>query len=73
MEEHGLSQSELPEVGSQGVVSEVLNGKRELNTRQIEALSLRFHLSPAVFFPVEEETEASIFPRLGNRRSSLAP
>ena len=31
MEEHGLTQSDLPEVGSQGVVSEVLNGKRELN------------------------------------------
>src|SRR5215469_18547015 len=30
MEQHGLSQSEIPEVGSQGVVSEVLNGKREL-------------------------------------------
>jgi HTH-type transcriptional regulator / antitoxin HigA len=72
MEEHRLSQGELPEVGSQGVVSEVLNGKRELNTRQIQALSRRFHLSPAVFFPVEE-TEAATFPRLGHRRSSPAP
>lgn len=49
MEEHGLSQAELPEVGSQGVVSEVLNGKRELNVRQIRALGERFHVSPAVF------------------------
>ena len=49
MEEHGLSQAELPEVGSQGVVSEVLNGKRELNVRQIRALGPRFHVSPAVF------------------------
>ncbi len=49
MEEHGLTQSELPEVGSQGVVSEVLNGKRELNVRQIRALAKRFHVSPAVF------------------------
>lgn len=49
MEEHGLKQSDLPEVGSQGVVSEVLNGKRELNVRQIRALAKRFHVSPAVF------------------------
>ncbi len=49
MEEHGLSQSDLPEIGSQGVVSEVLNGRRELNMRQIRALAKRFHVSPAVF------------------------
>lgn len=51
MEQHGLTQSELPEVGSQGVVSEILRGRRRLNARQIEALSLRFNISPAVFFP----------------------
>ena len=56
MEQHGLSQSEIPEVGSQGMVSEVLNGKRELNKRQIEALSRRFHLSPAAFFPDQESS-----------------
>ena len=50
MEEHGLSQSDLPEIGSQGVVSEILQGKRELNTRQIKALSERFGVSPAAFF-----------------------
>lgn len=49
MDEHGLSQSDLPEVGSQGVVSEVLGGKRELNVRQVRALAKRFHVSPAVF------------------------
>ena len=49
MEEHGLAQSELREIGSQGVVSEVLNGKRELNIRQVRALAKRFHVSPAVF------------------------
>jgi HTH-type transcriptional regulator/antitoxin HigA len=49
MEEHGLTQSDLPEVGSQGVVSEILRGKRELNVRQIRALATRFHVSPAVF------------------------
>ena len=49
MEEHGLTQTDLPEVGSQGVVSEILNGKRELNVRQIRALAKQFHVSPAVF------------------------
>ncbi|HMN31252.1 MAG TPA: helix-turn-helix domain-containing protein [Caldilineaceae bacterium] len=49
MEEHGLTQSALPEVGSQGVVSEILRGKRELNVRQIRALAQRFGVSPAVF------------------------
>lgn len=51
MEERNLTQEDLPEVGSQGVVSEILRGKRELNTRQIKALSRRFGVSPAVFFP----------------------
>lgn len=50
IEEHGLTQADLPEIGSQGVVSEILRGKRELNTRQIKALSKRFGVSPAVFF-----------------------
>jgi len=49
MEEHGLTQSDLSEVGSQGVVSEILTGKRELNIRQIRALAKRFGVSPAVF------------------------
>ena len=51
MAEHSLTQSELPEIGSQGVVSEVLRGKRQLNVRQIEKLAARFHVSPAAFLP----------------------
>ena len=49
MQEHDLTQGDLPEVGSQGVISEILSGKRDLNVRQIRALSQRFHVSPAVF------------------------
>jgi HTH-type transcriptional regulator/antitoxin HigA len=49
MKEHNLRQSDLPEIGSQGVVSEILNGKRTLNVAQIKALSKRFKVSPAVF------------------------
>jgi HTH-type transcriptional regulator/antitoxin HigA len=49
MDEHGLSQRDLPEIGSQGVVSEILRGKRTLNVRQVAALAKRFAVSPAVF------------------------
>jgi HTH-type transcriptional regulator/antitoxin HigA len=49
MDEHGLTQSDVPEIGSQGVVSDILRGKRELNVRQIRALAQRFQVSPAVF------------------------
>lgn len=50
MEQHGLRQSQLPEIGTQSVVSEILAGKRELTTSHIRALSKRFALSPAAFF-----------------------
>ena len=49
MEQHGLKQADLSEIGSQGVVSEILTGKRELNIRQVRALSERFGVSPATF------------------------
>ena len=52
MADHGLSQSDLPEVGSQGVVSEILSGKRDLNVRQIARLAARFGVSPALFLQV---------------------
>lgn len=51
MDEHGMKQSDLAEVGSQGVVSEILRGKRELNVRQIGRLAEIFQVSPATFFP----------------------
>ncbi len=50
IEEHNLKQSDLPEIGSQGVVSEILGGKRELNIRQIKALHQRFGINPNTFF-----------------------
>lgn len=49
MEEHHLTQSDLREIGTQGVISEILSGKRKLNLRQIRLLSQRFHVSPEVF------------------------
>ena len=49
MYEHDLTQSDIPEIGSQGVVSEVLSGKRDLNVRQIRDLSERFGVPVACF------------------------
>jgi HTH-type transcriptional regulator/antitoxin HigA len=49
MREHGLTQSDLPGVGTQSVVSEILNGKRKLNLRQIRWLAERFKVPVDVF------------------------
>ncbi len=49
MEEHGLKQKDMTGIGSQGIVSEVLSGKRNLNTTQIKKLAKKFNVSPAVF------------------------
>ncbi|EOQ94770.1 DNA-binding helix-turn-helix protein [Leptospira wolbachii serovar Codice str. CDC] len=49
MQENNLTQKDLAILGSQGVVSEILNGKRELNVRQIKALADKFKISPSVF------------------------
>jgi HTH-type transcriptional regulator / antitoxin HigA len=49
MEANGLTQSDLPEVGTQTVISLLLSNKRQLTVRQIKALSSRFNVSPAVF------------------------
>ncbi|MGY0554097.1 helix-turn-helix domain-containing protein [Vreelandella sp. 2A-K22] len=49
MQEHGIAQSELPEVGAQSVVSEVLSGRRKLNWRQICELSEWFGIATDSF------------------------
>jgi HTH-type transcriptional regulator/antitoxin HigA len=49
MQQHGLRQSDLPEIGSQGVVSEILSGKRDLTMRHVYALAERFGVSPRTF------------------------
>lgn len=55
MESNNLTQTDLKtELGSQSNVSMILAGKRQLNPRQIAALSKRFHVSPAVF--IDEQT-----------------
>lgn len=49
MREHGLTQSDLPGVGTQSVVSEILNGKRKLNLRQVRWLADHFKVPVDVF------------------------
>lgn len=51
MDQHGLKQKDLVDVfGTPSIVSEVLNGKRELNKEHIRRLSDRFGVSPELFF-----------------------
>jgi len=49
MEQHGLRQGDLPEIGSQSVVSEILSGHRQLNLRQVQRLAARFGVEPGSF------------------------
>ncbi len=49
MESHNLKQSDLSKIVSQGVLSEILNGKRSLNLRQIKLLGKYFNVDPSTF------------------------
>lgn len=49
MDEHGLTPSDFPEIGSEKMISEIISGKRELSVGHIRQLAERFHVSPAVF------------------------
>lgn len=49
MEEHGLGQCDLPEIGGQSLISKILSGDRQLTVLQIRKLSKRFGVSPSVF------------------------
>lgn len=50
MDLQGLQQRDLAkELGGQSIVSKILTGERELNLRQIKALSKRFKISPEIF------------------------
>jgi HTH-type transcriptional regulator/antitoxin HigA len=51
MEENHLRQKDLVDVfGTESIVSDVLNGKRDLAKDHIRKLSERFGVSPALFF-----------------------
>ncbi len=53
MNEHGLEQNDLPEIGTQSLVSKILSGQRQLTLGHIRSLSKRFGVSPSVFFDIE--------------------
>jgi HTH-type transcriptional regulator/antitoxin HigA len=51
MDAHELRQKDLVNIfGTESIVSDVLNGKRNLTAEHIRKLSARFSVSPAVFF-----------------------
>jgi len=51
MDAHRLRQKDLVDIfGTESIVSDVLNGKRDLTKAHIKKLSARFGVSPAVFF-----------------------
>ena len=59
MEANGLRQVDLIDVfGAESIVSEVLNGKRDLAKSHIEKLSRRFNVSPEVFFEQHPKSAA---------------
>jgi len=50
MEEHGLKQKDMLEIfGSQGIVSEVLSGKRGISKSNARKLAKRFHVTADLF------------------------
>lgn len=50
MDQHELKPADLAqEIGSESVVSEILNGRRQINAHQAKALAQRFGVSSSVF------------------------
>ncbi|WPP01415.1 helix-turn-helix domain-containing protein [Pseudomonas sp. HR96] len=49
MEEHQLTQGDLPELGNQSTVSQLLAGKRKLSVRQVQDLAKRFGVTAETF------------------------
>ena len=71
MEQHHLSISDLPEIGSKSLVSRIVNSRdRHLTKKHIAALSQRFMVSPSVFFgeAVETKIQSSIDLNISNNK-----
>ncbi|EDX85310.1 hypothetical protein S7335_3009 [Synechococcus sp. PCC 7335] len=49
MEEHALTESDLPELGEKVAVTKILARQEELELHHIRALANRFNVSPSVF------------------------
>ena len=50
MDERHLSQSQLSDLASQGTISDILSGKRDISKALAKKLAARFQVSPATFF-----------------------
>ncbi|MEG3436932.1 transcriptional regulator [Pannus brasiliensis CCIBt3594] len=56
IEADNLRQKDLvPIFKTESIVSEVLNGKRDLTARHIQELAEFFQISPALFFPLDKK------------------
>jgi HTH-type transcriptional regulator/antitoxin HigA len=65
--ERGLRQKDVVALfGTESIVSEVLSGKRELQSKHIERLADFFNVSPAAFFGARQ-AEARLTPTLSPR------
>jgi HTH-type transcriptional regulator/antitoxin HigA len=60
MEEHSLGQGDLPEIGSQSLVSKILSGERQLTVEHIQQLSKRFGVSSSVFIEGNENYKSIV-------------
>ena len=59
IEQHNLSESALVAIfGSRSNVSDIFNGKREINSRQAKALSRRFGVPGAIFTRISTRPRA---------------
>jgi HTH-type transcriptional regulator/antitoxin HigA len=58
MDSNDLKQTDLLDVfGSPSVISEVLSGKRDLSKKHISGLSVRFNVSPEIFFSLADRED----------------
>lgn len=49
MQEHGLTVADLPEIGSEALLLDILAGKQSLTVEQVQTLARRFHVAAASF------------------------
>ena len=65
IQERQLRQKDLvPIFKTESIVSDILNGKRQLTVRHIQELAQFFNLSPAVFFPVQQNAKAMAYNKI---------
>ncbi|MGH8336771.1 MAG: hypothetical protein ACRETL_08150, partial [Gammaproteobacteria bacterium] len=68
MQQHGLKQGDLPDVGPQSTISDLLNARRAFHARHILALSRRFGVPADAF--MAEAIEPSNATRVHEPRAS---